>query len=300
MPKFLTQSDYLLRETWLGIRRGGWMNWAAISTVAVLLLLLGLSLQVGWQVGHLLNQFGNQLEISVYLNTGVGAESLRSAVRHLPEVALIEAVPKEQAWTNLVKDLGGSELQNAIQQLGGNPLVDELRVKARSAAAVAPLADQLKRLPGVSSVQYVAEAVQRIGQLHRGLNGLSLLVTGMLTVTAMAVITTTIRLIVVARQREIEVMQLVGATTAWIYLPFLLQGVTFGLVGAGLAWGLIQGVQAFLGNLLAQQPELLKVVAMDLQPSLLERWALPMILLGFGGLLGLVGSLLAVRNAAPR
>lgn len=300
MPKFLTQSDYLLRETWLGIRRGGWMNWAAISTVAVLLLLLGLSLQVGWQVGHLLNQFGNQLEISVYLNTGVGAESLRSAVRRLPEVALIEAVPKEQAWTNLVKDLGGSELQNAIQQLGGNPLVDELRVKARSAAAVAPLADQLKRLPGVSSVQYVAEAVQRIGQLHRGLNGLSLLVTGMLTVTAMAVITTTIRLIVVARQREIEVMQLVGATTAWIYLPFLLQGVTFGLVGAGLAWGLIQGVQAFLGNLLAQQPELLKVVAMDLQPSLLERWALPLILLGFGGLLGLVGSLLAVRNAAPR
>jgi cell division transport system permease protein len=300
MPKFLTQSDYLLRETWLGIRRGGWMNWAAISTVAVLLLLLGLSLQLGWQVGHLLNQFGNQLEISVYLNTGVGAESLRSAVRRLPEVALIEAVPKEQAWANLVKDLGGSELQNAIQQLGGNPLVDELRVKARSAAAVAPLADQLKRLPGVSSVQYVAEAVQRIGQLHRGLNGLSLLVTGMLTVTAMAVITTTIRLIVVARQREIEVMQLVGATTAWIYLPFLLQGVTFGLVGAGLAWGLIQGVQAFLGNLLAQQPELLKIVAMDLQPSLLERWALPLILLGFGGLLGLFGSLLAVRNAAPR
>jgi cell division transport system permease protein len=300
MPKFFTQSDYLLRETWLGIRRGGWMNWAAISTVAVLLLLMGLSLQVGWQVSHLLNQFGNQLEISVYLNTGVGAETLRSAVRRLPDVALIEAVPKEQAWANLVKDLGGSDLQNAIQQLGGNPLVDELRVKARSATAVAPLATAIKRLPGVNSVQYVAEAVQRIGQLHRGLNGLSVLITGMLTVTAMAVITTTIRLIVVARQREIEVMQLVGATPAWIYLPFLLQGVTFGLVGAAIAWGLIQGVQAFLVNLLAQQPELLKAITLDLQPSLLERWALPLILLGFGGLVGLLGSLLAVRNAAPR
>lgn len=58
--RFFTKIDYLLRETFLGLRRGGWMNWAAISTVTVLLFLFGLSVQVSGQVETLLNQFASQ------------------------------------------------------------------------------------------------------------------------------------------------------------------------------------------------------------------------------------------------
>ncbi|MFN5261444.1 MAG: ABC transporter permease, partial [Pseudanabaena sp.] len=52
--RFFTKIDYLLRETFLGLRRGGWMNWAAISTVAVLLFLFGASLQISWQLENVL------------------------------------------------------------------------------------------------------------------------------------------------------------------------------------------------------------------------------------------------------
>lgn len=300
MLKFLNKADYLLRETALGLRRGGWMNWAAISTVTVLLFLFGISLQASWQLESLLNQFGSQLEVSVYLETGVQAETLKPFVTEMPEVNSVQLVPKEQAWASLVNELGLSDIKAASQQLAGNPLVDELRVKANDSQQVAPLAQKLAKLQGVEEVQYVDEAVTRIAQLNQGLNWVSMAVTGLLTLTAIAVITTTIRLIVTARRREIEVMQLVGATTGWIYLPFILQGITFGVAGAAIAWGLIGGTQHFLKTLFAQQPEFIQFLTSGLQLNPTEVIVLPLLLVGFGGSVGLMGSLFAVRRIAVR
>lgn len=219
--KIFTKLDYLLKETFLGLKRGGWMNWAAISTVTVLLFLLGMSLQTSWQLEKLLNQFGSQLEVSVYLDANVGIDAVAPLVSQLPEVANIEKVTKDEAWEQLVKELGMSDIKNATQQLGNNPLVDELKVKARSSDVVPSLATQLAKIKGVETVQYIDEAVVHIAQLHRGLNWISFAIAIILTLTAIAVTSTTIRLIVLARRREIEVMQLVGATSAWIYLPFI-------------------------------------------------------------------------------
>nr|WP_242036577.1 ABC transporter permease [Leptolyngbya sp. FACHB-321] len=296
----MTKLDYLLRETLLGLRRGGWMNWAAISTVTVLLFLFGVSLQASWQLEGLLNQFGSQLEVSVYLDTGVQAETLKSIVAAMPGVADTQTVSKEAAWSALVQDLGVSDINGATKQLDGNPLVDQLKVKARSSQDVPLVAQRLAKVEGVDEVQYVDEAVQRVGQLNRGLSWVSFTVTTLLTLTAIAVITTTIRLIVMARKREIEVMQLVGATAIWIYLPFILQGITFGVVGAVLSWGLISSIQHFLNNLLSQQPEFVQFLANGVQISPLRVILLPLILLSFGSSVGILGSLFAVRRIAVK
>ncbi|MEB3178514.1 MAG: ABC transporter permease [Nostocaceae cyanobacterium] len=298
MLKFFTKLDYLLRETFLGLLRGGWMNWAAVSTVTVLLFLFGISLQTSWQLEKLLNQFGSQLEVSVYLDVGVGATSLEPEIAKIPDVAGVKTITKEQAWTNLVQELGMADIEGATAQLGGNPLVDELKVKARNSNAVPNLATQLAKFKGVDAVRYVDEAVQRIAQLHDGLSWISLTVTVLMTFTALAVTSTTIRLIVMARRREIEIMQLVGATRAWITLPFILQGLTFGLAGAAIAWGLISTIQQFLGNLLVNQPEFIKFLTGGLQLTPTQTILLPIILLSFGGLVGLIGSLFAVRRFA--
>jgi cell division transport system permease protein len=284
----------------LGLRRGGWMNWAAVSTVTVLLFLFGISLQTSWQVEGLLNQFGSQLEVSVYLDTGVQAEDLRAVVTAIPEVRSIAAISKEDAWANLLAEMGLSQIAGATDQLDGNPLVDELKVKATDAASVPVLAQKLSQLQGVDEVQFVNEAVQRIAQLNQGLNWVSFTLTTVLTLTAIAVTTTTIRLIVMARRREIEVMQLVGATTSWIYLPFILQGLTLGIVGALIAWSLIWAMQGFIKNLLVQQPALIQFLTNGLQLSPVESVLLPLSLLALGSCVGLLGSLFAVRRFALR
>jgi cell division transport system permease protein len=298
--KIFTRSDYLLRETLLGLRRSGWMNWAAVSTVTVLLFLFGLSLQASWQLDGLVNQFGSQLEVSVFLETGVQADDLKPLVRAMPEVTSVTAIPKEEAWGELVKDLGLSDIQGASEQLNGNPLVDQMTVKAKDSESVPVLAAKLKRVQGVEEVKYVDEAVKRLAQLNQGLNWVSLGITSLLTMTAIGVINTTIRLIVMARRREIEVMQLVGATNSWIYLPFILQGLVLGGTGALISWGLIAGVQSFLARLLAQQPEFIRFLTDGMELTTQETLILPLILLGLGGSVGLLGSLFAVRRFSLR
>jgi cell division transport system permease protein len=300
MFQFLTKLDYLLRETLLGLQRGGWMNWAAISTVTVLLFLFGISLQATWKVEGLLNQFGSQVEVSVYLDPGAPLEKVIPRVRQLPDVTDVKTISKEQAWASLVKELGLSAVEAATEQLEGNPLVDELKVKARSSQDVPNLAVKLAQVPGVDEVRYLDEVLQRMQQLNQGLSWVSLMIITVLSLTALAVITTTIRLIVMARRREIEIMQLVGATTAWIYLPFILQGMTFGLVGAALAWILIASVQEFLANLLSTGPDFIKYIAGGARSNPLQLILLPLLLLTLGGTVGLVGSLFAVRRFASR
>lgn len=298
MFRYLTKLDYLLKETFLGLMRGGWMNWAAISTVTVLLFLFGLSLQVSWQVETLLNQFGSQLELSVYLEPGIQAISIEPLVTKIPEVSGVKIISKEDAWIKLVKDMGLTDIDAATQQLGGNPLIDEMKVKAINPQVVITLATQLAKLPGVDVVQYVDEAVQRVMQLHQGLNWMSLTITIILTLTAIAVTSTTIRLIVMARRREIEIMQLVGATSAWIYLPFILQGISFGIVGGAIAWSFISLTQQFINKLLINQPDFIQFLNHGLQLTISQNLLLPIILLSFGGTVGLMGSLFAVKKFA--
>ena len=300
MFQFLTKFDYLLRETLLGLRRGGWMNWAAISTVTVLLFLFGISLQASWKLEGLLNQFGSQVEVSVYLDPGAQADMVKPLVVKLPEVTQVKTISKEQAWASLVQELGISDIAGVTEQLEGNPLVDELKVKARNSKDVPMLAEKLAQLPGIDSVQYMDEALKRMQQLNQGLGWVSLTITTVLSLTAVAVITTTIRLIVMARRREIEIMQLVGATTSWIYLPFLLQGITFGVAGAAIAWILIASVQQFLANLLTTGPDFMQFLASGVQTNPIELFLLPLLLLSLGSSVGLMGSLFAVRRFASR
>jgi cell division transport system permease protein len=296
----LTQAQYLLQETVKGLRRGSWMNWAAISTVTVLLFLLGLSLQTNWQVNGLLNQAGSQLELSVYLKPNIAGNTLQQQLQQFPNVTSVSLVPRDEAWKQLVSELSATDLQGATDALGQNPLVDELKIQSKSASEMPKLAQMLTNFPEVDHVSYLNEVMQNLVQLNRGLGQMGWAVIGLLTLTALAVINTTIRLIVVARHQEIEVMQLVGATTTWIYLPFLLQGVFFGLIGSGAAIALMAGARQFMQQLLRQQPEFLQTLAQDLQLSLIQSIALPMTLLFFGSFIGLTGSFLAVRRFVLR
>jgi cell division transport system permease protein len=296
MARSLYQAEYLLRETLLGLRRGGWMNWAAVSTVAVLLLLFGIGLQGSWQLGEFFNRYGNQLEVSAYLNTGIAAKDLQPVIQKLPNVKQVMPVSKEEAWAALSKELGISDLKATTQQLSGNPLVDELRVQATSPGVVPQLAEALKKVNGVETVQYVGEVVQQVTELNHNLRFISFGVIGFLTLSAIAVITTTLRLVIAARSQEIEVMRLVGATRSTIYLPFLLQGITFGIAGAAIAWVFIQSLLITLGRLAAGQADLLQGLLMDSGKG----WILPLVLVGFGGAIGLIGSLFAVQAIGRR
>lgn len=293
MGQWFSRINYLGREVVLGLQRGGWMNWAAISTVAVLLFLLGISLQASWQVESLLNQFGSQLEVTAYLEPGSSLQKLTPVVAKMPQVLSVKAVSKLEAWEGLVKELGLTDIAGATELLNGNPLVDELRIKARSPQDVPPLVQQLDKLPGIDEILYGNEVLKQLAQLNQGIHYASVIVLSGLSLSAIVAIATTIRLISLARRTEIEIMQLVGATKSWITLPFMLQGVFFGVTGGAIAWSLICGVGQVFSQLWANELDFVEFLARTPNPMTAF---LPLILVGFGGLVGMLGSWLAIRQ----
>ncbi|MFS8801379.1 ABC transporter permease [Synechococcus sp. R60.2] len=300
LSRLLNKIRYLLQETFLGLRRGGWLNWAAVSTLLVLLFLVGIGVELSWGLDATVQSLGGQLEISVYLEPERQGVELQPQVAQLPHVAEVKVITKDQAWRNLLLEMGIQDEAAMETQLGENPLVDALRVKADSTEALGEVAEQIRQLEGVDEVYYGDRIVEQLAQLQDMLRLGSLTITGVLALTAVAVITTTIRLIVMARRREIEVMQLVGATAAWIYLPFILQGCLFGVISAVGAWGLILGSQQLLQELLEQLIALPFLKVMQVDRSQLEFWFLPSMLLGMGVFLGTTSSLIAVRKSAGR
>ena len=297
LHRFFNKILYLLQETLLGLRRGGWLNWAAVSTLTVLLFLVGISLEMSWGLEATVRSLGTQLEISVYLDVGAQGAELGPQVQQIPQVTGVEVVTKDQAWRELLVEMGIEDQEAMTTQLEDNPLVDALRIRVNQTESLQPVADQVQELPGVDEVFYGDQVVFQLAQMQDTLRLGSLMITGILALTTVAVITTTIRLIVMARRREIEVMQLVGATAAWIYLPFILQGSLFGVMGSMGAWGLVVGSQQVLQDLLSR---LIALPFLQIPESSgpFGFGLLPLILLGMGLMLGTTSSLIAVRKSA--
>lgn len=296
LNRFVNKLLYLLQETVLGLRRGGWLNWAAVSTLTVLLFLVGISLEMSWGLEATVRSLGSQLEISAYLEVGKPGSELSPQIQQIPEVTEVRLVAKDEAWKDLLVEMGIEDEEAMTTQLENNPLVDAFRIRVNATEALGPVAQQVEAMPGVDEVYYGDQVVFQLAQLQDTLRLGSLSVTGVLALTTVAVITTTIRLIVMARRREIEVMQLVGATAAWIYLPFILQGSLFGVIGSMGAWGLVLGSQQLLRDLLSRLIAL-PFLQIPQESGPLGAGMLPVILLGMGLMLGTTSSLIAVRKS---
>lgn len=287
---------YLWQETRQGLRRGGWMNWAAVGTVAVSLFLFGISLQGTWYLDRALAKLGSQLEICVYLQPGAQTVAVARSIAQLEGVVAVQVIPKDQAWQDLVRDLGISDIARATQQLEGNPLTDELKAQAAQAELTPQLAATIAQLPGVDAARYAAEVVVRLRELDWGLKVVATGTIVLLVSAAIATIITAIRLVVAARRQEIEIAQLVGATPVWIYLPFILQGAVFGFQGASIASLAVMALQQALGSLLNSRLGLVQLLARDLPLTGSDLLLLLSILVGFGCSVGLLGSYVAVRR----
>lgn len=289
VQQVFTRADFILKETLTGLRRGGWMNWAAVSTLVILLFLFGFGTRLSWQLQNAVAALGSQLEVSVYLTPETSGKKLIEKAEQLDGVQNVTLQTKKDALGQLQKEMGLK--QDLTQTLEGNPLVDSLRVKVATPEQVTTVAEQLKAIPGVAQTRYGGEAAERLVQIDKTVRWIGLGVTGLLGFTAVAVITTTIRLVVLSRRKEIEVMQLVGAAPIWIYMPFLLEGLTLGLIAAMIAWGGLLYTDKFLAQQIQVNVPFIVLEITEEQANLL-----PWILVGSGAGLGSLGSFLAVRK----
>ena len=280
---------FFLGEVLRNFTRNTGMQMTAIGTVAITIVLLGLFLFVRAALANVGAQLLDQITVSAYLRTDATPAQVTAIAHFLaqdPRVASAEFVPKKQGLAELRERTKGT-IDTAL--LTENPLPDKFRIKARVPDDVEAVATSVRRLSGVQNVVYGQKIVQRLLQLGAVLRRVGIAVIVVFFAVAGIIIANTIRLTVFARRREIGIMQLVGATSTYIRLPFICEGLVDGLAGALLAVTLLAVARATLW------PRLLEALPWaQLAPAPVDPRVLAGQLVLVGAAIGVVASWISV------
>lgn len=261
------------------------MNWAAVSTLTLMLFLLGVSYLLSLELTSLLRSIGTVLELTAYLKPEVEPRSVQAQVLQWGGIETVRIESKEGAWQAFLSDLGQLAPETKAL-LGQNPFLDSLKIAATDQSLVPTLGEQLAQLPGVESVWYGQDLILQLQQLNQALNQLSLFSLVILTTIALIVTYTTIRLVNLARAKEIEIMGLVGASPLWIYSPILMQGMGFGILAVLLAGLLLRVSIVLAGGLF---------ITWDLPLPSFDLGMFPLIFTLFGILVPTIGTWLCLQ-----
>lgn len=296
-PMSLRHLDFLLQETFTGIRRNAFMSLAAVTTIAASLLVLGAVRLTTANLTHVADSLGDRFEMNVFLKTRLPSDErdrVGKQIAALPAVADCRLVPKEEALPELCQRLDGAV---DLSDLGGvNPLPDAYVVRVRDLSRMGEVGETIRKMSGVDEVKDTRKAAETWVKVAHAIQAGGLVAVGLLIVAAAVIVGNTIRLTVYARRLEIGIMQLVGATHNTVRLPFLMEGAFHGIVGALLALVLLAAGYKYLHQELRQALPFLEL----LPPSGGVLWMQCGLLLGIGCFLGLAGSFLSVRKYLNR
>ena len=280
----------LTREGCKNLFRNGWMSVAAVSAVAVTLLILGLSIILSLNVQHISSNIESQLQINAYVAANYPAKALpalEAKLKALPGVRSVKFVSKQQAMKEMKALL--KQNQGIISGLG-NPLPDEYVLQASNPRATPLLAKKVAGLPGIAKVQYGQSFIGKLFSVTNVVRDTAIVFVVALLIMGVFLISNTIKITIFTRRREIEIMKLVGATNSFIRGPFFVEGTMIGLVGALIPSILLyEGYRWLVGNVTLFPPFTL-LAPQDVFVRLST------ILLLCGLFMGLWGSLVSVRR----
>ncbi len=269
----------IIVETWLGLRQSGWSNWLVISILAIALTIFGGILQVTMSLQSLVSSWGSQLEISAYLKDGYDTKVVANEIKQLPSVESVEIVSKEKAWEDMQKSLHVASVVN--------PLPNTLHVKVLSTSRVEDVASRIKLLGSVENVRFPLQVARRLNHFRQFLEIAGLVLTGALTMATLTVIGNTIHLVIQARQREIEILSLMGVSPSYIKSPLILQGASYGAISALIAMLVLYSVHIYVNPFVSEQLlGFAPLMSKSVEISLIETFASLMLLgviVGAGG-----------------
>jgi cell division transport system permease protein len=218
---------YFTKEAASGLSRNGLMSFAAITTITLSLIILGCFFMVISNFTHFAEMAKGVLELKVYLKEDVDPEPLRTAISEFKGVKEVRFVPKEEGAKWLEQSLGVKNLF----MTSDNPLPDTLDIKLATEVNVKKLVRRINDLDGIDEVAYGKTFVEAMLVVIQIIWILGLSLVGIVALVVLYIIVNTIRLTVLTRWKEIEIMKLVGATDWFIRWPFIMEGIFLGLGG---------------------------------------------------------------------
>jgi cell division transport system permease protein len=284
--------DYVARETATNLRRNVTLTIAAIMTVAVSLALFGSTVLINQGVDNVSTRWRDGIELIAFLKEDVTEEQHQAIEEMLddnPDVGSYRYVDLEDSKAEALRLFERHDAMRA-QIENGTRVPDSYRLKPASSDIVLmdSLGEQLAAQPGVLTVRDVSDSVKTVTGVSNFAQRVMLVAGIILLTAALLLILNHIRMAMYARRREIEVMKLVGATNWFIRVPFMLEGIVQGIVGAGLALVAVFGVDRFM-QAAAQNREYQAIMEVFVATSS-DLWTTAALVLVLGIVIGAAGS----------
>jgi len=284
------------RESFKSLGRNAWMTFASVSAVTVTLLLVGVFAIIMMNLNNTATSVEDDVEIKVLIEIIDDEQQAKAAENQLiKEVKNISGVAEVKYSTkddelNILIDTLGDEFKLYEQS---NPLRSALYVKASDPTQILAISDKIKKLDNVHNVVDGKDTYENLFSfLETGRNIGIVLILGLLF-TVIFLISNTIRITIIARKDEIEIMKLVGATNSFVRIPFLLEGMWIGILGSIIPMAIVSTAYYNLHKVLAPELKGQLLQLLDVSPLI---WQVNTLIILLGIFIGLWGSFMSVRK----
>jgi cell division transport system permease protein len=241
--------DYVSRETVSNLRRNLLLTTASMLTVGVSLAMVGMAFFIRYGVESATKGWTNKIEFEVFVKTDATPEqqqAIETALETNPQVSDVTFVDRETQW-RLFREWAADdpEFLNAVHK---DDLPESYRVspQVKNAEVIQGIVDTVEKRAGVYDVVFARDEVKKALRTSSALQKGMFVIATILSLASSLLIFNTIRMAIFARRREIEVMKLVGATNWFIRVPFMVEGLVQGLLGAATAFAALYGLRTFL------------------------------------------------------
>ncbi|UZJ31160.1 permease-like cell division protein FtsX [Streptomyces endophytica] len=298
------RAQFVLSEIGVGLRRNLTMTFAVIVSVALSLGLFGASLLMRDQVSTMKGYWYDKVNVSIFFcnkndaetgaNCAKGAatqqqkDDIKAELNRLPIVQNVQYESSDQAYKHYKEQFGDTPVAGLVTP---DQLPESFRVKLKDPTKFKVIKSAFSERPGVQEVQDQRDTVEPLFNLLNGMNIAALCVMGLMLVVALMLIVNTVRVSAFSRRRETGIMRLVGASSFYIQMPFILEAAIAGLLGAAFACVLIVGGKYLLvNNWLAKKIQVINFIGWDSVAAVL-----PLVLL-IGLLMPALAAFFALRK----
>jgi cell division transport system permease protein len=218
-----------------------------VTIICLSFLIIGIFLSLSNNLQFLARQLSKNLAVVFFLEKGLSpsdTEAVMRTIRSSPHVDQVRYVTPQEALRRFRQKF--PQLQEVVAGLGLNPFPPSveavLKDKTAESADILSFMDSMSRVKGVEDIQFNRDWVERMRSLSRLAQAVGFFLGGILVLASFFIISNVIRLNVLARKNEVEILRLVGASNVFIRVPFLMEGIAIGVLGSLLSLALIYGV----------------------------------------------------------
>lgn len=288
---------FVLRRVRSNLRQLFWTHMLTAGTMAMTLFVFGGFMLLETNLQGLLKGWGDQIHIIGYLRHGLPAHDLQALIKRveaMPEVQRVRHVSQEQAWRDFQTALGNQSglLDGLPREILPASVEILLKPAQRDGPTVALFADRVKQENGIASVEYPQEWVERLELAVLAVEWIKWILGAVLFLATFFIVGSTVKLAVLARKDEVEIMQLVGASEALIQAPFVIEGMIQGLAAASISIAGLWLVYVLVQN---ELPSMVGFLAPFGELRFLNLNSLALLLV-IGWLLGAAGSVISLRR----